>query len=76
MSDEARSLNHDSPEHSSVLRKETQALGALSSSRSVVVCLSVFLSVGLSVVVCGGVCEKVTCSVSNGNKNTVATLVS
>ena len=38
-------------------------LAALSSSRSLVVCLLVGLSVCLS----GGVCEKVTYRVSNGN---------
>ena len=46
-------------------------LAALSSSRRLVVCwlvgLSVCLSVGWSGGVCGGVCEKVTYRVSNGN---------
>ena len=52
-----------------ILMMETTVsfLAALSSSRSVVVCLSVGWSVGWSGDLCGGVCEKVTYRVSNGN---------
>ena len=51
-------------------------LAALSSSRRLVVRRLVGRLVVVCGGVCGGVCEKVTYSVSNGNKNTVATLVS